>query len=58
LTLNWPAWTNGLVLRGATNLDGSAVWTPVAGSLLTANGINFLTLAPTNNQMFFRLQLP
>jgi hypothetical protein len=58
LTLNWPAWTNGLVLRGATNLDASAVWMPVAGSLLTANGINFLTLAPTNNQMFFRLQLP
>jgi hypothetical protein len=58
LALNWPAWTNGLVLRGATNLDGSAVWTPVAGSLLTTNGINFLTLAPTNNQMLFRLQLP
>jgi hypothetical protein len=58
LTLNWPAWTNGLVLRGATNLDGSAVSTPVAGALLTTNGINFLTLSPTNNQMFFRLQLP
>ena len=58
LALNWLAWTNGLVLRGATNLDGSAVWTPVAGSLLTTNGINFLTLSPTNNRMFFRLQLP
>jgi hypothetical protein len=58
LTLNWPAWTNGLVLASTTNLGSGAVWTTVASSPLATNGINFLTLAPTNNQMFFRLQLP
>ena len=58
LTLNWPAWTNGLVLGSATNLGSGAVWTPVANQPLATNGINFLTLAPTNSRMFFRLQLP
>jgi len=58
LTLNWPAWTNGLVLGSATNLGSGAVWTTVASPPFATNGINFLTLAPTNNQMFFRLQLP
>jgi hypothetical protein len=58
LTLNWPAWTNGLVLGSATNLGSGAVWTPVANRPLATNGINFLTLAPTNSRMFFRLQLP
>jgi Glycosyl hydrolases family 43/Concanavalin A-like lectin/glucanases superfamily len=58
LTLNWPSWTNGLVLGSVTNLGSGAVWTPVANPPLATNGINFLTLAPTNNQMFFRLQLP
>jgi hypothetical protein len=58
LTLNWPAWTNGLLLGSATNLGSGSVWTAVANPPLATNGINFLTLAPTNNQMFFRLQLP
>jgi hypothetical protein len=58
LTLNWPSWTNGLVLASATSLGSSAVWTPVAGGTTPTNGVNFLTLAPTNNQLFFRLQLP
>ena len=57
LTLNWPSWTNGLGLASATSLGSSAVYHPVAGDVPT-NGVNFLTLAPTNNQMFFRLQLP
>lgn len=58
LTLNWPAWTNGLGLYAATNLTAGAIWTPVASAPVATNGINFLTLTPTNNQMFFRLQLP
>jgi hypothetical protein len=58
LTLNWSAWTNGLVLGSTTNLGSGAVWTPVASPPLATNGINFLTLTPTNSQMFFRLQLP
>ncbi len=58
LTLSWPAWTNGLVLGSSPNLGFGSAWVPVAGVLLPTNGINFLSLAPTNNQMFFRLQLP
>jgi hypothetical protein len=58
LTLNWPGWTNGLGLYAATTLGAGANWTPITNSPVTTNGINFLTLAPTNSQMFFRLQLP
>ena len=58
LILNWPAWTNGLVLGSATSLGAGATWIPVASTPAATNGINFLTLAPTNSQMFFRLQLP
>jgi arabinan endo-1,5-alpha-L-arabinosidase len=58
LTLNWPAWTNGLGLYSATNLMAEAAWTPVASLPVKTNGVSFVTLAPTNRQMFFRLQLP
>ena len=58
LTLNWPAWTNGLVLGSASGLGPGAAWTPVVGPPVATNGINFLTLAPTNDRMFFRLQMP
>jgi hypothetical protein len=58
LTLNWPAWTNGLGLYAASSLGADANWTSVTNSQVTTNGINFLTLTPTNRQTFFRLQLP
>jgi hypothetical protein len=58
LTLNWPAWTNGLVLSSATSLGSGAVWSPVAVAPTPTNGVNFLSLASTNSQTFFRLQLP
>jgi arabinan endo-1,5-alpha-L-arabinosidase len=58
LTLNWPSWTNGLGLYAANNLGANASWTSVTNSPFATNGVNFLTLAPTNSQMFFRLQLP
>ena len=56
LTLNWPAWTNGLVLHSTTNLGG-ALWTAVTNLPVATNGVNFLTLTPSNDQAFFRLQL-
>jgi hypothetical protein len=34
------------------------VWSPVTDVPVVTNGVNFLTLTPTNNQRFFRLQLP
>jgi len=58
LTLNWPAWTNGLDLYSSPGLGGNANWTAITNSPVATNGINFLTLTPTNSQMFFRLQLP
>jgi hypothetical protein len=58
VTLNWPAWTNGLVLSSASGLESGAAWAPVASAPMATNGINFLTLAPTNDRMFFRLQMP
>jgi Glycosyl hydrolases family 43/Concanavalin A-like lectin/glucanases superfamily len=58
LTLNWPSWTNGLVLASASGLEPGTAWAPVANAPMATNGINFLTLAPTNDRMFFRLQLP
>jgi hypothetical protein len=56
LTLNWPAWTNGLALYQSS--DTGAGWTAITSPPLTVNGINFLTLTPTNNPAFFRLQMP
>jgi len=58
LTLNWPAWTDGLVLAGTPALGPGTVWTTVTNSPVQTNGINFLTLTSTNSQMFFRLQVP
>ena len=58
LTLNWPAWTNGLGLYAVDSLGANADWTAITGPPGTTNGINFLTLTPTNNQTFFRLQFP
>lgn len=58
LTLNWPAFNNGLGLYNSPNLGVGAVWTPVSGTPVTTNGVNFLSLTPGNGQMFFRLQTP
>jgi hypothetical protein len=58
LTLNWPAWTNGLSLYSSTGLGAGANWTAVPTSPVATNGVNFLTLTPTNGQNFFRLQFP
>jgi hypothetical protein len=58
LTLNWPAWTNGLGLYSATSMVAGANWTSITNSPIATNGVNFLTLTPTNSQGFFRLQLP
>ena len=56
LTLSWPAWTNGLGLYASPSLGAN--WVYVTNMPVTTNGINFLTLTPTNGQNFFRLQLP
>ncbi len=46
LTVNWPAWTNGLALYGAGSLGSDGVWSPAnIGSLLTTNEGQFPDLA-------------
>lgn len=58
LTLNWPAWTNGLGLYAASALGANANWVFLTNAPVMTNGVNFLTLTPTNGQTFFRLQFP
>jgi hypothetical protein len=58
LTLNWPSWTNGLALYSAGSMGPGAGWTAVTNTPVATNGVNFLTLAPTGSQIFFRLQFP
>jgi hypothetical protein len=58
LTLNWPAWTNGLGLYASSALGVNANWIYVTNAPVTTNGVNFLTLTPVPNQNFFRLQFP
>jgi hypothetical protein len=58
LSLNWPAFNNGLGLYRSSSLGAGARWTPVTGTPTATNGVNLLSLTPTNNQTFFRLQTP
>ena len=58
LTLNWPAWTNGLGLWSSPALGANAPWSVVTNQPAITNGINFVTLPATNAGAFFRLQMP
>ncbi|HEY1663011.1 MAG TPA: LamG-like jellyroll fold domain-containing protein [Verrucomicrobiae bacterium] len=58
LTLTWPGWTNGLGLYTSSGLGANAGWTLITNAPVMTNGVNILTLTPTNSQTFFRLQLP
>ena len=58
LILSWPSWTNGLGLYAAGSLGLGSGWISTTNAPVSTNGINFLTLTPTNNQTFFRLQMP
>jgi len=58
LTLSWPGWTNGLGLYASPALGANANWVSLTNAPIKTNGVNFLTLTPTNGQDFFRLQFP
>jgi Glycosyl hydrolases family 43/Concanavalin A-like lectin/glucanases superfamily len=58
LTLNWPAFNDGLELYSSPSLGSGALWTPVVGTPTATNGINFLSVTPASNPAFFRLQTP
>jgi hypothetical protein len=55
--LNWPAWNNGLILKSSDSLNAGAAWTAVGGTPVSTNGVDFLSITPSN-PAFFRLQLP
>jgi hypothetical protein len=58
LALNWPAWTNGLGLYASSAWVQNANWVLVTNTPVATNGVNILTLASTNSQGFFQLQIP
>jgi len=58
ITLSWPAWNNGLGLYAAAALGPNGGWVPITDAPVATNGVNLLTLPPTNGQNFFRLQFP
>ncbi len=58
LTLSWPAWDAGPILHSANSLAADALWSPVTDVPLTTNGVRILTITPTNDASWFRLQLP
>jgi hypothetical protein len=57
LNLSWPALDTGQALFATPNLNPAA-WIAVGNSPSITNGFSMLTLSPTNQQTWFRLQLP
>ena len=55
LTLNWPAWRNGLGLHRSEDLQ---TWSPVTTAPVTAEGVDKVTLPMSGGREFFRLQFP
>jgi Concanavalin A-like lectin/glucanases superfamily len=55
VTLQWPANAAGFTLQSATNLVGGT-WNTVAGTPTVINGLNNLTLPPTQSQTYYRLK--
>jgi len=57
--LSWPAIYTGWRVYGAPSVNTpSASWTPVAGTVVVANGRQVLTATPSDAQKFFRLGQP
>ncbi len=58
LTLNWPAWATDWSLYSATNLTPPVLWSPVASSVSSNNGLWQVTLPIGPGTEFFRLVSP
>jgi hypothetical protein len=52
--VQWPIAIGSYTVEAASALDGTA-WAPVAGTLVSANGLNSMRLPATAGQRFFRL---
>jgi gluconolactonase len=57
VNVSWPAPSTGYGLQSSETLDATAVWSDVTDTPLVTNGLNVLSLAPTNAVAFFRLYL-
>ena len=57
LCVSWPAPSTGFGLQKSDSLGNGAVWTSVTDTLQVTNGLNQLSVFPTNAATFFRLLL-
>jgi uncharacterized repeat protein (TIGR03803 family) len=53
--LSWPTNADGFTLRSASNLDWTAVWSPVAPAPVNLNGQYTVTNSADSGQMYYRL---
>jgi hypothetical protein len=58
IQLIWPADAAGFQLHSSPQLGVGALWQPVSGTPDTSNGVSTLSVAPTNQATFYRLQKP
>jgi gluconolactonase len=56
VNISWPAPSTGFGLQSSETL-GAAVWSDVVDTPLVTNGLNWISLDPTNAEQFFRLSL-
>jgi gluconolactonase len=54
----WPAPSTGFGLQSSETLAATAVWSDVADQPQVTNGLNQVSVDPTNAAAFFRLRLP
>jgi gluconolactonase len=57
LCVSWPSPSSGFVLQKTGSVGNGAAWTNVTDTLQVTNGLNQLSLLPTNAAAFFRLLL-
>jgi gluconolactonase len=57
LSVSWPSPSTGFGLQTSDSLGSGAVWTTVTDTVQVTNGLNQLSVFPTNAAKFFRLLL-
>ncbi|HUA69048.1 MAG TPA: SMP-30/gluconolactonase/LRE family protein [Candidatus Saccharimonadales bacterium] len=57
VNVSWPAPSTGFGLQSSATLDATAAWSDVTDPPLVTNGLNQVSLDPTNAAEFFRLRL-
>jgi gluconolactonase len=57
MSVSWPAPSTGFGLQSSESLGAAAAWSDVVDSPLVTNGLNWVSLDPTNAAKFFRLSL-